>query len=639
MEKHDVADDEVKPAPNLGVYCVLAGLIMAYGWGYRGTVGHEGGAMAPGALLGLVLCLGSGRLDWHRRSVVAGLFAAVGWSWGGSLSYMEQTLYALSDSFPDVLYGYTMLFFLGGLWAGIGGAVLGLALTEPRSELERLVRPFTAICVAFLIGYLYFFFVDDHKQAYETVTVRHFHDGDWLPALIALVVSGVYWVARPKDRPATNLFLAGSAAWWIGYLAFTKFGGLRLGPLHRSESWGGVVGILVVLILYLVKRQNRAALMLCLYGIVGGGIAFSLAVFVRHPLAVHWGPFQGAWNQWRTAEVTFGFFMALAIALGAVRLLRGGLAPPKEDTNRVPLDVYAVFVILVGLTWINFRRHAAPWLKISNASAAEPFLGIPAWGWYVFAGALVTSPLLYVLHRYLHGDRQFAPQTAFGKGVIVTLLLVWATVAGHAFHDIPDAVHITGHLLLWIPAALATWLLLSFTPSAAHAGVPVVATASPSDPKWRVGVKHKLCWGLVPLMLVCITALSLAMQDGSVGRKRFGPEAYWRQTARLLGVWQAVGQTNNLGNENMRTENQPVVELQFGPYRDVIATLPTGEKVTESHRWFLMNQYTWLHWYGKVDGHEEREQVPLQFHDQKLYIAWPPHTKNEGYLVFERVGD
>ncbi|MDZ4861079.1 MAG: hypothetical protein SGI88_19075, partial [Candidatus Hydrogenedentes bacterium] len=67
--------------------CVLAAVVMAYGWGYRGIVGHEGGAMVPAAMAGLAVCLGSRRADWHRRAAVAGLFAAVGWSWGGSLSY------------------------------------------------------------------------------------------------------------------------------------------------------------------------------------------------------------------------------------------------------------------------------------------------------------------------------------------------------------------------------------------------------------------------------------------------------------------------------------------------------------------------------------------------------------------------
>ena len=317
-------------------FCALAAITMAYGWGYRGTVGHEAGAMVPGALLGLVLCLGSDRLDWHRRAAVAGLFAAVGWAWGGSISYMEQTFYVMSDSFPDVLYGYSMLFFIGALWAGCGGAILGLGLTESRSELERLVRPFVAVCTVFFLVYLYFVFMPEHKEAYETFTVRHFHDGDWLSATLTLVVSAAYWMARPQDRRGAALFFWVAVAWWIGYGLLTKLGGLRLAPLHRSESWGGVLGVLVALIIYLVRRENRAALMLCLYGCVGGGLAFALAVFIHHPLALHWGPFESVQLRipaWRIAEISFGFFMGLALALGARRLVRGGLAPPCEEVT------------------------------------------------------------------------------------------------------------------------------------------------------------------------------------------------------------------------------------------------------------------------------------------------------------------
>jgi hypothetical protein len=101
------------------------------------------------------------------------------------------------------------------------------------------------------------------------------------------------------------LLFQGAAAWWLGYLALTKFGGLRLAPLHRSEGWGGLVGILAVLLIYLKRRHNRAALILCLYGVLGGGLAFPLAVFLRHPITIHWGPFRGNWPQWRFAECQF----------------------------------------------------------------------------------------------------------------------------------------------------------------------------------------------------------------------------------------------------------------------------------------------------------------------------------------------
>ncbi|MCX5770821.1 MAG: hypothetical protein NTZ09_11190 [Candidatus Hydrogenedentes bacterium] len=617
-----------KPTANLA----LAAVIMAYGWGYRGTVGHEAGAMVPGALLGLAVALGSGRPDWQRRAAVAGLFGAIGWAWGGCLSYMEHTSYVLSDSFPNVLYGYAILFFLGGLWAGIGGGVLGLALTEPRSELERLIRPFTAIAAAFFVAYLCFLFNPDLAEAYETLSVRQFHDGEWLAATIALVVSGAYWLARPKDRRATALFFWGALAWWIGYGALTKLGGLRLAPLHRSESWGGVLGMLAVLMIYLARRHNRAALMLCLYGIVGGGFGFSLAVFLRAPIQLHLWPFTGDWPQWRVAEVLFGLFMGLAIALGCRRLIRGGIESVVEDTPPAPLDAYAVFVMLVALPWMNFRRHAAPWIDQYDAMPA-PWLGVPGWAWFVLGGSALTLPVLYVLYGYLRGVRRFVPASAYGKGAGVAVVLVWLTVAGYSAHDVPSRANFAGYLLLWAPAVIATLLLIQ----ARHAqGQSIGDGVGRSAGAWRVGRGYAIACAIAPVFLIAITALGMAIQDGppeGLGRKRFGPDAYWRQTARLLGVWHVVGVAETAGGEPVEPQNARVARLEFKPNRDVTATMPSGE-VVETHQWFLKNQYTWLHWYGKIEKHPEKSELPLEFRNTRLYIALP--SPNGAYTVFER---
>ena len=203
-------------------FCALAAFIMSHGWGYRGTVGHEAGAMVPGALLGLAVGLASRRPDWHRRAAVIGLFAAVGWAWGGSLSYMEHTFYVTSDSLIDVLYGYSILWFLGALWAGCGGAILGLALTEPRSELDRLARVFAVVCAVFLAVHLILISNRGLGEWNETLTVRYFHDGDWLAATVTLLVSGVYWFVRKNDRPAAALFIFAALSWWGQATAYSR---------------------------------------------------------------------------------------------------------------------------------------------------------------------------------------------------------------------------------------------------------------------------------------------------------------------------------------------------------------------------------------------------------------------------------
>lgn len=112
---------------------VLAGAAMSLGWGIRGDYGHEAGAMIPGALVGLAVCLASGREDWWRRAGIMGLCGAVGWAFGGQMSYGRVIGYTASSSLLDVFYGYASLLLIGGLWAGVGAAILTLSVTASRS--------------------------------------------------------------------------------------------------------------------------------------------------------------------------------------------------------------------------------------------------------------------------------------------------------------------------------------------------------------------------------------------------------------------------------------------------------------------------------------------------------------------------
>ena len=89
---------------------VLAALAMSVGWGFRGDYGHEAGAMVPGALLGLAICLASGRQDWWQRSTMMAMCGAIGWAFGGQMSYGRVIGYTASSSLPDVAYGYASLF-------------------------------------------------------------------------------------------------------------------------------------------------------------------------------------------------------------------------------------------------------------------------------------------------------------------------------------------------------------------------------------------------------------------------------------------------------------------------------------------------------------------------------------------------
>jgi hypothetical protein len=97
-------------------------LSLSIGWGIRGNFGHEYGAMIPGALAAMAAVLLSRRGDWVREVPFFGMFGALGWSFGGSISNMQVIAYTRSGHSPSVLYGFACLFVIGFLWAALGGA-------------------------------------------------------------------------------------------------------------------------------------------------------------------------------------------------------------------------------------------------------------------------------------------------------------------------------------------------------------------------------------------------------------------------------------------------------------------------------------------------------------------------------------
>ena len=174
---------------------VLSALAMSVGWGFRGDYGHEAGAMVPGALLGLSICLASGRRDWWRRSTIMAMCGAIGWAFGGQMSYGRIIGYTASASLPDVAYGYACLFLVGGLWAGIGSAILALSVTQSRSYLESFAGPLVAL-------WLVWFAMDLSGLTAWLVETWYLNDTDWFAALSALLVAGVYAAIVPRNRPA-----------------------------------------------------------------------------------------------------------------------------------------------------------------------------------------------------------------------------------------------------------------------------------------------------------------------------------------------------------------------------------------------------------------------------------------------------
>jgi hypothetical protein len=138
-------------SPGLSLFSILfVALALSIGWGVRGNWGHEYGAMIPGALAAMAAVLVSGREDWYRRIPFFAFFGAVGWSFGGSISYMHVIAYTHSGHALTVVYGFACLFLTGFLWAAIGGAGTALPAFLSRQQLTELLIPISTVFAAWV---------------------------------------------------------------------------------------------------------------------------------------------------------------------------------------------------------------------------------------------------------------------------------------------------------------------------------------------------------------------------------------------------------------------------------------------------------------------------------------------------------
>lgn len=505
---------------------VLAALAMSLGWGIRGDYGHEAGAMLPGALLALAVALAAGRADWLARASTLALLGALGWAFGGQMSYGIVIGYTGAANLADVVYGYGALFLIGALWGGVGAGILGLGLTWKRERLESLVMPLVTLFAVWLL-------LDLTGLTAWLESRRAFHDTDWVAATAALIVGGVFHFGDRERRGAARLILTLAAGWWLGYGLLTLLIGLRMTP-PRSDNWAGCVGLFVGLWLYLRREGNRAARLLAIYGLLAGGVGFALGDFLQMLGRAGWGPIgrYGALQQldyWKWMERLFGLIMGLGVALGIRRLLREGLAPVELEPPGRRLRGLALGVLLIVMPWKNFVTNVRVWIERGQFS--EPLLGMGPRGWILLIAALLTGMLAVAICRHLKGALPLVPADPFGRAQLLMLLLTWLFVVGD-FTRVVAQLQTKGvlsvHVGFWSTAALVSILVVTSRPllKKGIGGTESLARDG-RDSRWRTGRPLLLAWALVPVLILALARLTLATHTDPLpgSRSRFGAEA------------------------------------------------------------------------------------------------------------------
>ncbi|QEH34453.1 hypothetical protein OJF2_29920 [Aquisphaera giovannonii] len=436
-----------------GVSIGLTALALSIGWGIRGNFGHEYGAMLPGALAAMAAVLTSGRRDWLPAVPFFAMFGALGWSFGGSISYMQVIGYTHSGHSLSVLYGFANLFVIGFLWAAPGGA--GTAFTAEASP-RRVAELFTPMGAVFLAWWLQGVAIEPALRGLGVDL--NWYDTDWVAATLALAAAGLVAAARRRVDRSTSLVIHMAAGWWAGFALLVLVLGLRMTP-PRGDNWAGCLGMVMGILAYCLRHGLPEVARATLVTGFLGGIGFAAASMLK--LVEVTSGYETNWHS--VLEQTTGLFNGIAVAL-AMRGLARRVGPLPEAAEMPPVRrcrMLAVAFVLLMIPYLNLRKNVADWTR---RSVPEVMYGIPAWAWFDAAFAAVAAGLAVLLVRHARRPLAVVPSTPLGAGQALFLLLLAIMVVGNferALVGFADQRLITEGVIHVNAVLCAVWLLVS----------------------------------------------------------------------------------------------------------------------------------------------------------------------------------
>lgn len=408
---------------------VLVGLSHSIGWGVRGNWGHEYGAMIPGALSALALCVVLPRREIREKAAYIGFAGAIGWSLGGSMSYGQLIGMTGSASSSEAAYGFAMLGVIGFLWALVGGAAVALAIHWPRARVASFVAPLCWVFAAWAGLDLAFSLFPADAEARVA-----WWGTDWLGVLMALAALVSYRARTGRGDRASELMLWMATGWWIGFLVLVVGLGLHMTP-PRSDNWAGSVGLGAGLIVWLYRQQERTVLRAALTTGAAGALGFMLGQAV----AVIGRSLAPELNWWSVMEQTFGFIAGAGLLLATRHPAADGSTTGEAETS--PPEPgwtygFAVGFLVLAVPWLNIRKNPATiWLR--NQVVPERMGPLSIDTWLTLAFALVATVVVLAIRAHLRRGLEVVPASALGRAQALYLLLLWVVVVGNLSRYLP----------------------------------------------------------------------------------------------------------------------------------------------------------------------------------------------------------
>jgi len=397
-------------------------LAMSVGWGFRGNYGHEYGAMVPGALVAMAICLASGREDWYRRIVYFGLFGAIGWAFGGQMSYGILIGYTKSMDIVSVAYGFSALFLVGFLWGGIGAGILALVLILDRKKIVEMIFPFLVVFGVWSLFSIYF----QTQYGDSEPSVLYYFDTDWMAAVTALLALLIVIAIQRKITHAVSLMLHITIGWIAGLILFVTVLDWHLSP-PRSDNWAGVLGLFIGLLIFFFRHKYKLAIYVSLFVAIFGGIGFSTGQLFQvlgnaTGVQIDW---------WKVMEQSFGFIMGLGAAIVFLKFKNNS---PKLKDKQVSFDWgngFSVFFLIVAMTYVTMTHNVEKWLE--HGIVEKYLFGVSTFFWFIVAYVIFAVLVIVFIHSAQKRKLAFLPESAKGKAQLLFLLVLWWAIIEDQF--------------------------------------------------------------------------------------------------------------------------------------------------------------------------------------------------------------